>query len=92
MSNRPGAWQRRRPLWHPKDHHQACPGMRQGFYTHNRIREKLVEEPGEEEVSPHLVVGNPIIQWLRRASQTTPWEPRGRVGHHQHLEQEVLVC
>ena len=62
--------------------------MRQGFSTLLRISEELVE--GEEEVSPHLVVGSPIIQWLRRASQTTPLELRG--GHLQHLEQEALVC
>ena len=60
--------------------------MRQGFYTHNRIS----EEPGDEEDSPHLVADSPIIQWLRRASQTAPWEPRG--GHLQHLAQEALVC
>ena len=64
--------------------------MRQEFSTLLRIKEELVEEPGEGDVSPHLVVGNPIIQWLRRGSQTTPWEPRG--DHLQHLEQEALVC
>ena len=60
--------------------------MRQGFYTHSRI----MEEPGEEEDSPHLVADSPIIQWLHQASPTTPWEPPG--GHVQHLEQKVWVC
>ena len=34
-----------------------------------------------------------IIQWLLPVSLTTLWEPRGRmVVHHQHLEQEALLC
>ena len=60
--------------------------MRQGFYTHNRIREEL----GEEEDSPHLVVGNPIIRWLHQDSQTTRWEPPG--DRRQYLEQAALMC
>ena len=86
MSNTPKGWQRRRPPRHPKARQQACLGMRQGFYTHSRI----MEEPGEEEGSPRLVVGKPIVQWPPLVSQTIPWEPRG--GHRQPLEQAVLVC
>ena len=54
--------------------------MRQGFYTHNRIREEL-------EVSPPV---DPINQWPRQASQTTLWERLGE--RRQRLEQEVLLC
>ena len=79
VSSTPGAWQRRRPHKHPKFHH-ACLQMRQGFYTHNRVK----EEP--EEVSPRA---DPINQWPRQASQTTPWKLLE--GHRQRLEREVLL-
>ena len=75
------AWQRPRPHEHPKAR-QACLEMRQGFYTHHRIK----EEP-EEEVSPPV---DPINQWPRQDSQITPWELLG--DHRQRVEQEVLLC
>ena len=82
MSNRPGAWQRRRPPRHPKDHRQACPGMRPGFSTLSRIMEELGED------SPRLV-DNPTTQWPPLGIQTTLWE---LLDHHlQHLAQEALV-
>ena len=86
MSNRPGAWQQRSPPRRPRIHRQACPGMRQGFCMHNRIRAE--EEPGEEEVSPHLV-DHPIIQWPHRVSLTTLWGPLGQMDHLQHLAPEA---
>jgi len=89
MSNRPGAWQRRRPHKRQKAHHQACPGMRPESSTLSRIKAELaeLEELGED--SPHLVAPRPTTQWLRR-NPTTLW---GHLDHHlQHLAQEVLVC
>ena len=62
---------------------EACP-----FSTHNRIKEELVQEPGEEEDSPHLVADSPTSRWLHHP--TTLWEPRG--DHLQHLAQAALVC
>ena len=56
--------------------------MRQGFYTHDRIKEEPVAE-----VSP---LAHPIIQWPLPVNLTTLWGPLG--GHHQHLAQAVLVC
>ena len=85
MSNRPGAWQRRRPRKRPKAHHQACPGMRPEFSTLSRIMEELGVV---EEDSPRLVVDSPTTQW--RHHPTTLWEPRG--DHLQHLAQAALVC
>ena len=83
MSNRPGAWQRRRPRKRPKAHRQACPGMRPGFSTLSRIMEELAED------SPRLVAPRPTTQWLPLASPTTLW---GHLDHHlQHLAQEALV-
>ena len=82
MSNRPGAWQRRRPRKRPKAHHQACLGMRHGSSTLSRIMEELAED------SPRLV-DSPTTQWPRRANPTTLW---GLLDHHlQHLAQEALV-
>ena len=88
MSNRPGAWQRRRPRKRPKAHHQACPGMRPEFSTLSRIMEELAELE-EEEDSLRLVAPRPTTQWPRRANPTTLW---GHLDHHhQHLAQEALV-
>ena len=82
MSNRPGAWQRRRPRKRPKAHRQACLGMRPGFSTLSRIMEELGED------SPRLV-DNPTTQCPPLGSQTTLWE---LLDHHlQHLAQEALV-
>ena len=91
MSNRPGAWQRRRPPRRPKDHRQACLGMRPEFSTLLLTMEEQggVEEEEEEEGSPHLVADSPTTQWLHQASPITLW---GHLGHHrQHLAQEALV-
>ena len=88
MSNRPGAWQRRRPHKRPKALHQACPGMRPEFSTLLLTMEGSgVEE--EEEDSPHLVADSPTSRWLHQASPITQW---GHLGaHRQHLAQGVLV-
>ena len=88
MSNRPGAWQRRRPPRRPKDHRQACPGMRPGFSTLSRTMEEqgVVEELAED--NPRLV-DNPTSQWPRLANPITLWEHLDH--HHQHLAQEALV-
>ena len=83
MFSTPAASQLHRPPRRQKVLHQACLEMRQGFYTHNRIK----EEP-EEEVSPPA--DHQINQWLPQANQTIPWELLG--DHHQRLEQEVLLC
>ena len=80
MYSTPGAWRRPKPHRPPRAPHQVCPEMREGFYTHNRIREEL-------EVSP---LDRQINQWPRQASQTTLWERLG--DHRQRLEQEVLLC
>ena len=86
MSNRPGAWQRRRPRKRPKAHHQACPGMRPEFSTLSRIMEELA---AVVEDSPRLVADSPTTQWPRRANPTTLWV---HLDHHlQHLAQEALV-
>ena len=57
--------------------------MRQGFYTHSRIKEELAEED-----SPHL--DRPITRWHSQASQIFRWE---HIGVHL-LRQvvEELVC
>jgi hypothetical protein len=87
MSNRPGAWQRRRPHKRPKVHHQACQATRQGFYTPLLTMEEQGVE--EEEDSPHLVAARPTTQWRRQVRPTTQW---GHLGHHlQHLAQAALV-
>ena len=88
MSNRPGAWQRRRPRKRPKAHRQACLGMRPGFSTLSRIMEELAELE-EEEDRPRPVVDSPTTQWPPLASQTTLWELLA--PHLQHLAQEALV-
>ena len=86
MSNRPGAWQRRRPHKRPKALHQACPGMRPEFSTLLLTMEELGAV--EEEDRPRLV-DTPTTQWPRRANPTTLWE---LLDHHiQHLAQEALV-
>ena len=91
MSNRIGAWQRRRPHKRPKAHRQACQATRQGFSTLSRIMEEpgAEEEEEEEEDSPHLVADSPTTRWLHRVNPTTLWKPRG--DHLQHLAQEALV-
>ena len=77
--------QLRRPPRRQRVRHQACPVMRQGFYTHNRIKEELVAAVSHP-------VGRQITQWLPQANQATLCEPRIQMDHLQHLAQEALVC
>ena len=80
MYNTPTASQLLRPPRRQRDRRQGCLEMRQGFYTHNRIKEELAE------VS-HL--DRQITQWRPQASPTTLW---GHLGvRRQHLAQGVLV-